>query len=121
MSTGRRCYLLLKQAFANPHDVVVSRDGESMYVVEIGPNRIVKFALEWSSWFNHTFLIIIIIIIILSKNCFTLRNDIYIKALSIIVILNSLTKKNYLNQFKQCRPQYYIYKTQYRLKKHNGC
>lgn len=34
------------KAFANPHDVVVSRDGESMYVVEIGPNRIVKFALE---------------------------------------------------------------------------
>ncbi|KAK4023103.1 hypothetical protein OUZ56_008536 [Daphnia magna] len=32
--------------FGSPHDVAVSRDGEAMYVVQIGPNRIHKFALE---------------------------------------------------------------------------
>ncbi|XP_059352035.1 peptidyl-alpha-hydroxyglycine alpha-amidating lyase 2-like isoform X2 [Daphnia carinata] len=32
--------------FGSPHDVAVSRDGEAMYIVQIGPNRIHKFALE---------------------------------------------------------------------------
>ena len=34
------------QGFGSPHDVAISRDGEAMYVVEIGPNSIHKFALE---------------------------------------------------------------------------
>ena len=37
----------MTQGFGSPHDVAISRDGETMYVVEIGPNRITKFALEW--------------------------------------------------------------------------
>ncbi|EFX71247.1 hypothetical protein DAPPUDRAFT_327379 [Daphnia pulex] len=32
--------------FGSPHDVAVSRDGEALYVVQIGPNSIHKFALE---------------------------------------------------------------------------
>jgi len=29
-----------------PHDLAISPDGQSLFVVEIGPNRIIKFALE---------------------------------------------------------------------------
>ena len=37
------------QGFGSPHDVAVSRDGEALYVVQIGPNSVHKFALEWST------------------------------------------------------------------------
>jgi hypothetical protein len=44
-------FLLFIQGFGSPHDVAVSRDGEALYVVQIGPNSIHKFALEWSTNF----------------------------------------------------------------------
>lgn len=42
-------YLYLFQtikSMANPHDVAVTRDGDALYVAEIGPNKIWKFRIN---------------------------------------------------------------------------
>jgi sugar lactone lactonase YvrE len=35
-----------RNALVRPHDVVVSKDGRTLYVAEIGPNRLSKFNIK---------------------------------------------------------------------------
>lgn len=37
---------LFFQAFSYPHAIAMSQDGRSLYVGEIGPNRVWKFELQ---------------------------------------------------------------------------
>jgi len=34
------------RSFISPHDIAVSRDGGSIFISEIGPNRLTKFVLS---------------------------------------------------------------------------
>jgi peptidylamidoglycolate lyase len=35
-----------KRSFISPHDIAVSRDGQTVFISEIGPNRLTKFVLR---------------------------------------------------------------------------
>lgn len=43
----------LQHGFGQPHDVAVSGDGEAVYVAEIGPNRVWKFAQHKCEQVGH--------------------------------------------------------------------
>ena len=58
------------QSFNNPHDVAITRNGDALYVAEIGPNRVWKFRIVGG-------IIIIIIIIIIHHECLTLNTLYY--------------------------------------------
>lgn len=35
-----------KRNFISPHDIAVARDGQTIFISEIGPNRLTKFVLR---------------------------------------------------------------------------
>ena len=47
------CGVSLQHGFGQPHDVAVSGDGEAVYVAEIGPNRVWKFAQHKREQVGH--------------------------------------------------------------------
>lgn len=42
-----------KRSFISPHDIAVARDGQTIFISEIGPNRLTKFVLRSTAVSNE--------------------------------------------------------------------